>query len=192
VFHDYTLAPLIFEVRGLPSEEGSKNMDRYRGVDIGVVVDCEGGSMLIDNYTSATMVDKDGNRLKKFEGSSSHFANFIAAVRSRKQKELKADILEGHLSSALCHTGNISYRLGKKHTPEEIRDAVKNNGDLAEALGRMEQHLGANNVDLHTSPATLGPILKMNPKTERFSDNHLANLLLTREYRKPFVVPHKV
>ena len=108
VFHDYTLAPLIFEVRGLPSEEGSKNMDRYRGVDIGVVVDCEGGSMLIDNYTSATMVDKDGNRLKKFEGSSSHFANFIAAVRSRKQKELKADILEGHLSSALCHTGNIS------------------------------------------------------------------------------------
>jgi predicted dehydrogenase len=192
VFHDYKPAPLIFEVRGLPSAEGSKNMDRYRGVDVGVVVDCEGGAMLIDNYTGATIVDKDGNKLKKFEGSSSHFANFIAAVRSRKQTDLKADILEGHLSSALCHTGNISYHLGKTHSPEEIRDAVKNNPDLSEALGRMEQHLGANNVDLQKTPATLGEMLKMEPKTERFSDNHMANLMLTREYRKPFVVPARV
>jgi len=192
VFHDYKAAPLIFEVRGLPSSQESKEMDRYHGASIGVVTDCEGGSMVISDYSGAIIMDKEGKELKKFDGSSSHFANFIDAVRSRKNSELKADILEGHISSALCHTGNISYRLGKAHSPEEIRDAVKSNSDLAEAVGRMEQHLGANKVDLQKTPATLGVALNMDPKKEQFINNSEANQLLTREYRKPFVVPTRV
>jgi hypothetical protein len=192
VFHDYPAAPLIFEVRGLPTSADSKDMDKYRGVSIGVVVDCEGGTMIIPNYSSAKILDKAGAEIKKFSGASSHFANFIDAVRSRKPSDLNADILEGHLSSALCHTGNISYLLGKTQSPDEIREAVKSNKVLAEALGRMEEHLAANNVDLKKTPATLGAALKMNPQTERFSGNRKANKLLTRDYRKPFVVPAKV
>jgi predicted dehydrogenase len=192
IFHDYPTAPLIFEVRGLPSSAEAKNMDKYHGVDVGIVVDCEGGSMKIGNYSGATIFDKDGTEIRKFSGASSHFANFINAVRSRKRTDLHADILEGHLSSALCHTGNISYRLGQTQQPEEIRDAVKSNKDLAEALGRMEQHLAANNVDLKQTPATLGAVLKMDPKTERFIGNAQADKMLTREYRAPFVVPKKV
>jgi predicted dehydrogenase len=192
VFHDYKTAPLIFEVRGLPSEEGSKQMDRYHGADIGVVTDCEGGTMVIPSYSVAKFFDKDGNEIKSFKGSSSHFGNFIAAVRSRKSSDLKADILEGHISSALCHTGNISYRLGSPHSPEEIQEAVKSNPDLAEALGRMEQHLAANHVDLQKTPATLGAVLKMDPQNERFVGNQIANQLLARQYRKPFVVPDRV
>jgi predicted dehydrogenase len=192
VFHDYPTAPLIFEVRGLPSGAGSKEMDKYRGVSIGVVVDCEGGTMVIPNYSGATILDKDGAEIKKFSGSSSHFANFIDAVRSRKPGDLHAPILEGHLSSALCHTGNISYRLGKTQSPDEMREAVKGNKDLAESLGRMEEHLGANNVDLKQTPATLGAALKMDPLTERFIGSPEADQLLTRDYRKPFVVPAKV
>jgi predicted dehydrogenase len=192
IFHDYKAAPLIFEVRGLPSAEGSKQMDRYHGADVGVVTDCEGGSMVISSYSAARFFDKDDKQIKSFEGSSSHFANFISAVRSRKSSELKADILEGHVSSALCHTGNISYRLGAPHSPEEIHEAVKGDADLTEALGRMEQHLAANNVDLHKTPASLGAVLKMDPLSERFIGNHLANQLLAREYRTPFVVPKRV
>ena len=191
-FHDYKLAPLIFEVRGLPTTEGSKEMDKYHGADIGVVTDCEGGSMVISNYSAATIFDKKDKEIKHFKGSSSHFANFIAAVRTRNVADLKADILEGHLSSALCHTANISYRLGTQHSPEQIRDALRSNPDLAESLGRMEQHLAANNVDLHKTPATLGPVLNMDPQTERFVDNSMANKLLKRQYRAPFVVPDKV
>jgi hypothetical protein len=56
----------------------------------------------------------------------------------------------------------------------------------------MEEHLAANKVDLKKTPATLGTVLKMNPKTERFVDNAQADRLLTREYRRPFVVPAKV
>jgi predicted dehydrogenase len=192
VFHDYPAAPLIFEVRGLPSSAGAKAMDRYRGTSVGVVIDCEGGYMVIPDYTSAQIFDKDGKPLKEFKGASSHFANFIEAVRSRNPSDVHANILDGHVSSALCHTGNISYRLGKTHSPEEIREAVKASPDLAEALGRMEQHLTANNVDLHRAPATLGAVLKMDAKSERFIDNREANQLLTREYRHPFVVPEKV
>src|SRR3712207_8893133 len=47
---------------------------------------------------------------------------FIQAVRSRKTEGLRADIVEGHLSSALCHLGNISYRLG---TLQPFRKPVK-------------------------------------------------------------------
>ena len=50
----------------------------------------------------------------------------------------------------------------------------------------------ANGVDLDKTPATLGEVLKMNPKTERFIGNEKANALLTRNYRKPFVVPEKI
>ena len=192
VYHDYKPAPLVYEVRGLPSSTESNTMDKYHGVDIGIVIDCEGGSLIIPSYSSARAVDKNGVEMKKFQGHTSHFANFIDAIHSRKHTDLHADILEGHLSSALCHTANISYRLGKTHTPEETRDAIKSNSDLSEMLGRMEEHLAANKVDLKTTPATLGAALRMDPATERFQDNAAANQMLTREYRAPFVVAEKV
>src|SRR5437016_2826631 len=137
VFHDYKPAPLVYEVRGLPTAHGSGDMDKHHGASIGIVTDFEGGMMVIPSYSSATIHDKDGKVIKSFRGSSSHFANFISAVRSRKYTDLKADILEGHLSSALCHTANISYRLGKTHSPEEIRDAAKGNSDMSEMLGKI-------------------------------------------------------
>jgi hypothetical protein len=40
-----------------------------------------------------------------------HFSNFIECVRSRKLQDLNAEILEGHLSTSLCHLGNIATRL---------------------------------------------------------------------------------
>ena len=192
ILHDYAAAPLFFEVRGLPSRRDSTKMDDYRGASIGLVVDCEGGSLVIPSYTEAIAYDQDGAEIKRFNGSASHFANFIDVVRSRRTQDLRGPILEAHISSALCHTGNISHRLGQTHSPEEIRDAVKSNTALAESLGRMEEHLAANAVDLHKTPCTLGVRLNMDTMTERFLSNPDANQLLTREYRAPFVVPQKV
>jgi len=40
-----------------------------------------------------------------------HFTNFIDCVRSGRWQDLNSDILEGHLSSSLCHLGNIACRL---------------------------------------------------------------------------------
>ena len=191
IYHDYPGAPLIFEVRGLPTRKGAKGMDNYKGAGIGIVIECEGGHVTVPSYNSATAFDKEGKELKKWSGSEDHYANFIKAVRSRKVEDLNSDVLEGHLSSALCHTGNISLRLGAKSAPGAIRDAIKADAGLAEAFGRMQTHLEANEVALAIEQATLGVPLKMDPKTEQFIGNPAASALLTRPYRPGFVVPDK-
>jgi predicted dehydrogenase len=192
IFHGYPAAPLIFEVRGLPSKSGSKDMDTYQGAQIGIVIECEGGHVTVPSYNAATAYDKSGQVIKAFKGSEGHHDNFIKAVRSRNHLDLNADILEGHLSSGLCHTGNISYRLGKSSTPEDIQDAIRSEPDALEACERAYEHLQANGVDFSASKPTLGAFLKMDPKSEKFTNNPQANSLLTREYRQPFVVPAKV
>lgn len=192
VFHDYPGAPLIFEVRGLPENSKSTQMDKFHGASVGNIVHCENGNVVFPSYESAIVYDKNWTQIKKFQEGGNHYANFIKAVRSRKYQELNADILEGHLSSALCHTGNISYRIGSQKSPDEIRDSMKGNKDAEETFGRMAEHLAANGIDLKQSKATLGLHLKMDPGKERFIGNDEANKLLTRDYRKPFVVPERV
>jgi len=125
-------------------------------------------------------------------GGADHYENFIKAVQSRKHTDLNADILEGHLSSALCHTGNISYRLGSKQPTDEIKEEIKRNDVAMEALDRMLEHLSKNGVDLKKTPLTMGQFLRMDPKRETFIRNRAASEMLTRNYRAPYVVPDKV
>jgi predicted dehydrogenase len=47
-----------------------------------------------------------------------HMQNFLEAVRSRNEKDLHDGIANAHLSAALCHMANISYRVGRKLTVE--------------------------------------------------------------------------
>ncbi|HTH48116.1 MAG TPA: Gfo/Idh/MocA family oxidoreductase [Candidatus Limnocylindria bacterium] len=199
ILHSYPEAPLIFEVRGLPRAKEfqkddlwSRNMPEYRNTRIGVTVDCADGTLVIPSYDSAIAYDDKGNEMRRFHGSGDHFANFIAAVRSRRAGDLNADIAQGHLSSALCHTGNISHRLGRKMSPEAIRDHLAFSGPARETFERMKTHLIANGVDLERRPLTLGETLEMDPAHERFINNEAANRLLTREYRYPFIVPEAV
>jgi len=214
VYHGYKV-PMIFEVRGLPSSKaeqtGSWKMDRYKGVDIGNVIECEKGYVVVPNYTDAIVHDRDGNVITRFSGAKKksttpevktptglsadaggHHANWVAAIRDRNSKMLNADILEGHLSAGLVHTGNISYRLGATKAPQEIKDALKSNKGLSEAFDRMAGHLDANGVDISKDNLQLGVPLKFNPGKERFVDNAQANSLVSRNYRAPFVVPEKV
>jgi len=192
IYHDYAAAPLIFEVRGLPARTDAEAMDAYRGASSGIVIECEGGHVTVPSYTAATAYDREGKVIKTFKGSEGHHANWIKAIRSRQQSDLNADILEGHLSSALCHTGNISYRLGARTTPGAIKESIKSDAGLAESFGRMTEHLAANGVDITKEEVTLGVPLKMDPKTERFLGNDQANELLSRPYRPGFVIPAKV
>jgi predicted dehydrogenase len=77
-----------------------------------------------------------------------HYANFVEAVRARNRALLNAEVRETHLSTALCHLGNIAYRVGRE--------------------------------------------VRFDPKRERFIDAPDADKLLTREYRKPYIVPERV
>lgn len=211
VIHDYATAPLIFEVRGLPAKAGAVSnaiidpkanaadiagaaadtMDKYNGVSIGNVIDCEDGSLVTSSYFQAKALDKSGKVVREFKGSDSQMRNFIETVRSRKTARLYGPIEEGHISSALCHLGNISHRLGAAVSSEALREKTKADAPLTEATGRMVEHLAANQVDLAKTPLTLGAPLSFDSASERFTGTHAeeANKLLTREYRAAYAVP---
>lgn len=192
IYHDYEQAPLIFETRGLPKRDLNykEGMDDYRGSRVGVVVQCENGYVVIPSYTGATAFDHDGKTIHSWEGGGDHFANFFDAVRSGKHDDLNADILDGHLSSALCHTGSISYQLGQAVPDAEIEKRIANDDPRwTDSYRRMKDHLAANGIDVNSQQLSLGPWLTMNPQTERFLDNEQANALLTRNYRNRYVVP---
>jgi predicted dehydrogenase len=64
-----------------------------------------------------------------------HVANFCAAIRDGAK--LNADPLTGHLSTALCHLGNISTRLGRSLSFDPQREQIVGD-DEANAMVRRE------------------------------------------------------
>jgi predicted dehydrogenase len=208
VVHDYASAPLIFEVRGLPAkaapageapggvgaeaaEARANLMDKYRGVRVGNVVDCEGGSLVADTYFEARAYDLDGKLLREFKGTDRIMQNFIDVVHSRRMGDLYGPVDEGRRSAALCHLANISHQVGASVAPGELKERIRGNPALSEAHGRMVEHLSRNNVDLGKTPLTLGAPLSVDPAAGRFTGENadLANPLLAGAYRAPFAVP---
>ncbi|MCH7870723.1 MAG: gfo/Idh/MocA family oxidoreductase, partial [Planctomycetes bacterium] len=197
---------LIFEVRGLDTEG-------YRGVKTGNVIECERGYLTLDTGGGRAF-DNDGNQIRTFErgtpAGGDHYENFIAAVRSRDASTLRSDILEGHLSSALCHTGNISHRLGEPVAIDTATSAAEQIAASAgEGVERLWQHVGRQYVDYvlgfgrkvvvknGIDPVAglrlvQGPSLEMNAARERFTNSESAHGLLRRDYRAPYVVPDVV
>lgn len=192
---DYGETQLIFEVRGLLTRD-------YRGERMGNVLHFEEGTITGGGKTGIKFYPKGkdkpaplptgGEQIKHGPGSD-HFDNFLAAVRSRKQSDLNADILEGHYSSALCHLANISYRLGKQAPFHPTTKAFGDNKAVYETLERMEEHLSqGNGLKLDGQTYRLGRKLIIDVQNEQIVNDPAACKLLTRNYRKPFVVPEKV
>jgi predicted dehydrogenase len=177
---DFGDKTIVSETRGLKTEPY-----RLKGAQI-----FEGTQGFI---AGSSLFDLDGKIVSTFDGrSENHFANFLKAVRSRRREDQNAEILEGHQSSALCHIGSISWRLGRPAAPDELRaelTKLKVRENVSETLDRTLSHLRDNNVDLEKTKLTLGHLLEIEPNQETFQNNQSANQLLTREYRKPFVVP---
>ena len=98
-----------------------------------------------------------------------------------------------YISSALCHTGLISHRLGEPMHGGEVREHIESDKFLTSRYEAMADHLKKNHVDLDTNTIVLGASLKFNPDSERFEGNggldEEANALATRVYRKPYVIP---
>ncbi len=206
VYHDYEAAPLIFETRGLPKAKEfqksnwGKNMnspEEFPGKrGISVVVVCEGGNIFCDSGGKVYVTDTKGKEMdspKPLE-TESNFENFISAVKSRKRDNQYSECEKTHISSALCHTGLISHRLGKLQTNDQILEQIKSDKTLTERYNSMADHLKLNEVDIAKSAVTLGPMVKFNPDTEWAEGNagnidKQANALATRQYRAPYVVP---
>jgi hypothetical protein len=185
---DYGPTKLIFEVRGLETQG-------YRGTRVGNIYHLEGGTIVGTRYyprgsdRAAPLPTVEGAGRRGPGGD--HFANFIAAVRSRRQADLNAPILEGHYSAALCHLANISYRLGAQ-APLGRNRPFGDDRDGAEVLERMVEHLRTAGVRMDGAMYHVGRHLTFDARGERFTGNEAANRLLTRQYRAPFTVPERV
>ncbi|HEY3455014.1 MAG TPA: Gfo/Idh/MocA family oxidoreductase [Bryobacteraceae bacterium] len=101
------------------------------------------GFQAFKGESNELVADERAERGPGHDPTALHMQNFLSAVHSRNYKELHDEIANAYLSAALCHLGNISYRVGRKLT------------------------------------LTPGP---------KFANDHEADKLLTRDYRKPYVV----
>ncbi len=119
------------------------------GAGVGNIFYGTKGYMVVKGYDSYEVFlgDKREKGPARRAGGD-HYANWLKAVRSRKVEDQHGPVETAHLSSALAHLGNISYRLQR--------------------------------------------VLTFDPKTEKFVGDKEANLMLTRNYRKPYVVQEKV
>ncbi len=190
---DYGDVLLVFEVRGLVGRKGRDGKEMPSQVTNEFY--CEEGMI-----TAGKFYPKGKNKpepLPNFDidiKPGDHFANFIQALRSGKVEDLNADILHGHLSSALCHLGNISYRLGSQVPfSQEPTGLPMDVPEVRASWEAIKQNLqNALDIDLSKATYTLGPKLAFDPEKEKFVDNPKADALLTRPPREPFVVPEKV
>lgn len=194
-FFDYEQFPLIYEIRALCRGKNKPGMDNHRYVRFGMVIQCQHG-YFAGGRGGGWVYDNQGKRIKQFPGDSGrgHMANFIAAMRSRKVSDLKADILDGHVTACLCHMGNISYRLGRRQSVKQIKQTIEGNDLLMESFDRLLQHLRANEIDLNKTPLTIGPMLSFDAEQGRFvgEANTEANVFLKRNYREPYILPETV
>jgi predicted dehydrogenase len=112
---------IVFEVRHWMTNNeagiGQRRDDKGMVTDpncIGNVFYGSEGYLAIEGYNSyKTYLGRKQEPGPSRREGGSNWENFITAVRSRKRDDLNADIEEGHLSSALMHLANISYRLGR-------------------------------------------------------------------------------
>jgi predicted dehydrogenase len=102
------------------------------GAGEGAVIYGENGWLLLTN-NSWKAFDADDKLVKEGHsdsGQQAHIRNFLDAVRSRKRESLNQEIYSGHISTVMCHAGNIAWRTGKKlrfdATTETFDDAEAN------------------------------------------------------------------
>ena len=199
LFPDVTL---VTEIRNL------KDVADVDGLGTGVQIHGTEGSVQWKSQSpEVTVLDRESRPVKTFLGEGNHFsqhvANFLAAVRAHDPRLLAAEISEGVQSTALCHLGNISYRLGTELAPEEIVariDARQPKDDAATLVDRVRRMLVANGGE---PPGTK---IRCGPWVETIAENATSAAALATdrgpvlvegpardlervEYRAPFLLP---
>ncbi|MBI5092787.1 MAG: Gfo/Idh/MocA family oxidoreductase [Candidatus Hydrogenedentes bacterium] len=108
------------------------------GAKIGILFYGSKGFMVIDSYNRyKTYLGDKKEPGPTMDKGGDHYGNFLDAVRARDPKILHAEILEGHLSSSLCHLGLISVRLGRSFDYDAEREQIPNDPEANALLTAM-------------------------------------------------------
>ena len=139
---DYGDCLLVFEVRGLLTT-GEASVVRDGQNYIGNIFFGSEGVMSLDlegfqMYRGEKMelVEQMSYVEPRKWDTTPLVENFLVAVRSRRPTDLLCDIEEGHLSAALCHLANISYRTGRKLRFDPARERFINDPEADQLLTR--------------------------------------------------------
>ncbi len=190
-YFDTQPVPMLLQILSLPVDRPLRLRKAFRHIPANLGFECEGGYVAA-RRGGATAYDLNGQFMREFPGDNGigHYANFVEAVRSRNLKDLKAEIGEAHLTTALCHLANISHQTGRRASPDEIASSTESPDVLAAETNRLLEHLRFNQIDLAANRVTLGTALTFDPQTERFTGDRseAANAHLTQRYRPPFVL----
>jgi predicted dehydrogenase len=205
--YEYEGIKIVYESRALSEHPDSENMDGLKtisatGKSIFFPHDskspntheafiCEHGILYNDS-----IYDNNGTLISsiKADGSIEALEHFIEAVKSRDVSDLRIDIDEGHLSTAFCHLGNISYKLGKQESLSNIYKKLEDHPFLMDSFRGFEKHLSVHGIDISEQLPVLGPKLLFDSKMEAFHgpNSNMANLFLKDTYREPFQIPEDV
>ena len=91
------------------------------GSNFGIAFYGDRGTLIIDGE-SWRIEDGDGERGERGgDSQAQHIQDFLDRVRDRAAPQAEIEI--GHLSTRLCHLGNIAFRLGRKLTFDAAREA---------------------------------------------------------------------
>lgn len=126
---------LVFETRHwITNQEGFGNDPASNAV--GVTFYGSEGYMQVYYFGYKTFLGKNREAGPTREEGSNEYQRFIAGVRSRKMEDLGVEIEEGHRSSALCHLGNISYRLGRTVNFDPAKETFPGDAEACAMLTR--------------------------------------------------------
>jgi predicted dehydrogenase len=199
LFPDVTL---VTEIRNL------KIAADIDGLGTGVQIHGSEGSVVWRSQSpEVTVLDPAGGVVKTLTGEGNHFgnhvANFFSAVRAHDPRLLAAEIGEGVQSTALCHLGNVSWRLGDEIPFEAIVDRLAARyprDDAGKLVARVRQMLVENGCEPAGGTIRCGPWVdsaagKATSADALVSDSGPvladagARALERLDYRAPFLLP---
>lgn len=107
------------------------------GAGVGNIFYGTEGYMVIKGYdTYETYLGREREPGPSGKAGGDHYKNFIDAVRARDKSILNGPVETAHLSSALAHLGNISFRLGRMLEFDPETERFKNDEEANAMLTR--------------------------------------------------------
>ena len=118
VFEETWWTPYMIKVPDNIRESTTQFPDWYPFIGTRAEIYGSEGMMILGRHGGGwQFFDRDGHKVasdKQTFGAmqAAHVGNFISCIHSRKHPN--ADVEDGHISAALCHMANISYRVGDR------------------------------------------------------------------------------
>jgi predicted dehydrogenase len=118
IFEQAWWTPYMIKVPSNVRESTTQFPDWYPFIGTRIEIYGSDGMMILGRQGGGwQLFDREGRQIASDKQTfaamqAAHVGNFITCIHDRKHAN--ADVEEGHISAALCHMANISYRLGDR------------------------------------------------------------------------------